>query len=272
MTEKGFTLREKGFTLIELLVVIAIIALLLSVILPSLRKVKETAKATLCLNNQRQIGLFLAMYAEQNDNEVIELVNWSMVSQQDTVPIRWADRMFYELRYIDSSEVFYCPQSKVPKGISKKWQAEYSLHPVAGGVFNDSNGTFTYGLRPKDFTQTYTEPLKLHELKSPSSFFLLSDISEEWVVPTSSYYYHEVDGSHYYMFDAWHSFFMVHRKGANIVTADMAVARYKLDDIVSAIPRQGDMSFVGAAFVYPDGLLLNADGSERAGGPGWGGG
>lgn len=264
MREKGFTLREKGFTLIELLVVIAIIALLLSVIVPSLRKVKETAKATLCLNNQRQIGLFLAMYAEDNDNEVIELFNWvpGWQNVQQTVPLRWADRMFYELQYTDSSEMFYCPQSRVPRGISKKWPSEYSLHPVAGGVFDDSNGTYTYGLRPKDFTQTYTEPIKLYELKSPSSFFLLSDISEELVVPTSSRYYHEVDGSHYYMFDAWHSFFMVHRKGANIVTADMGVARHKLEDIVRAIARQGDMSFVGAAFVYPDGTLLNVNGNE----------
>ena len=47
----------KGFTLIELLVVIAIIAVLLAIIMPALRKVRETAKETICKSNLRNIGL-----------------------------------------------------------------------------------------------------------------------------------------------------------------------------------------------------------------------
>ena len=60
--------KQKGFTLIELLVVIAIIALLLSIIVPALSKAKEYARKTICSSNQRQVGLALRIYAEENES------------------------------------------------------------------------------------------------------------------------------------------------------------------------------------------------------------
>lgn len=62
----GALRRRSGFTLVELLVVIAIIAVLLAILLPTLKMARENGKRVKCMSNMRQIAIGQSMYMEDN--------------------------------------------------------------------------------------------------------------------------------------------------------------------------------------------------------------
>ncbi len=61
--------RRYGFTLIELLVVISIIAVLMSIMMPALSKVRQQAQATVCMTNMRNLGTGATTYSADHDNQ-----------------------------------------------------------------------------------------------------------------------------------------------------------------------------------------------------------
>ena len=63
--------KKEGFTLIELLVVIAIIAILMAILMPALSRVKEQGKRATCLSNLKQLTLAWIMYADENDDNLV---------------------------------------------------------------------------------------------------------------------------------------------------------------------------------------------------------
>ena len=69
----------RAFTLIELLVVIAIISLLVSILLPSLKKAKTLARRTMCATNLRSLAMGMAIYANENDGYIVPATHGSTV-------------------------------------------------------------------------------------------------------------------------------------------------------------------------------------------------
>jgi prepilin-type N-terminal cleavage/methylation domain-containing protein len=68
-----------GFTLIELLVVISIIAVLIAILLPALAAARTAARRTDCLNDLRQFGFAVTLYADAN-RERLPFPNWGEVA------------------------------------------------------------------------------------------------------------------------------------------------------------------------------------------------
>ncbi|MHC4719972.1 MAG: type II secretion system protein, partial [Planctomycetota bacterium] len=58
---------KKAFTLVELLVVIAIIALLMSILMPALARVRRQAKTVVCQSNLKQLANCFSTYSNDND-------------------------------------------------------------------------------------------------------------------------------------------------------------------------------------------------------------
>ncbi len=63
--------KRRGFTLIELLVVIAIIAILMAMLMPALHRAREQGRRIVCLNNLKQLTLAWIMYADDNDQKIV---------------------------------------------------------------------------------------------------------------------------------------------------------------------------------------------------------
>jgi prepilin-type N-terminal cleavage/methylation domain-containing protein/prepilin-type processing-associated H-X9-DG protein len=135
----SFSLRL-GFTLIELLVVIAIIAILAAMLLPALTRAKARAYNTVCVNNLRQLGIAVRVYAEDYNNR---LPSAEILPTQPIDPAKPLARICDVLApYIgrtagtntNSVTVFKCPTDKVglfaAEGSSYEWDSDLNGHRI----------------------------------------------------------------------------------------------------------------------------------------------
>ena len=87
---------RKAFTLIEILVVMAILAILLSILLPSLHQARQQGRAVVCLSNEKQWGYFFKMFLNDHDDKFTGLYYH-----------KWMDVL--DVYTKDSPGIYFCP-------------------------------------------------------------------------------------------------------------------------------------------------------------------
>ena len=157
VAENGASPRRKssGFTLIELLVVIAIIAILAAILFPVFQKVRENARRTACLSNEKQIGLGILQYNQDYDEKYIAGANRYGRGSG------WAGQLY---PYVKSTGVFRCPDdsSSLPgTPVSYALNAQFSPYN-----YDDLN------LRGKG-----ANPISLAQINSPAKTVLIYEIT-----------------------------------------------------------------------------------------------
>ncbi|BDI28836.1 hypothetical protein CCAX7_008870 [Capsulimonas corticalis] len=98
---------QSGFTLIELLVVIAIIAILAAILFPVFAKAREKARQISCASNERQLGLGIMQYVQDNDETF-------PAGNQGHSGAGWATNIF---PYTKSAGLYHCPDDSNSGGI-----------------------------------------------------------------------------------------------------------------------------------------------------------
>ncbi len=96
--------RWSGFTLIELLVVIAIIAMLLAILTPALKKVKDQAREVVCKSNLHQWGLIFPMYMNDYDGKFMPGIDEDWL----TARFSW---IYATMPYYDTPKIRFCPNA-----------------------------------------------------------------------------------------------------------------------------------------------------------------
>jgi len=129
-----FVAKPKGFTLIELLVVIAIIALLLALLMPALRRVKNQAREVTCQAKLKQWGLAFRMYANDNDG----YFPTGPYASARAGNLMW---MSAARPYVgDGNDLYLCPVAATP-GTDWSGVSTGAQHPnMAWGVYQSATG------------------------------------------------------------------------------------------------------------------------------------
>jgi prepilin-type N-terminal cleavage/methylation domain-containing protein/prepilin-type processing-associated H-X9-DG protein len=136
-----------AFTLIELLVVVAIIALLISILLPSLQRARDQAKTAVCLSNGKQFALSVLYYAEdRNDHLPYVLRSRSGHSHQyNTIIALWP--------YMQDLNLYVCPSADDENSVRRLFAGGEEGGGGGSGAILDESNHYYFVRKTSDYYQ-----------------------------------------------------------------------------------------------------------------------
>jgi len=164
---------RKSFTLVEMLVVIAIIGILASMLAPSLRKAQNQAYSISCVNNQKQLGISITIYTDDNNGfwstrrYARDTYTWA--DELGTYPFGSKNTGGSDQSYKIIPDYFFCPSLGI---FDEKWPSSYTY-----GAYEVSFGT-SY---ENEFGSPYTTKvanysgINFKKMKKNSRYMLLAD-------------------------------------------------------------------------------------------------
>ena len=163
--------KSNGFTLIELLVVIAIIAILAAILFPVFAKVREKARQTSCLYNEKQLGLAFMQYVEDNDEQFpcgsqSPTLGTTKLGVADLMGVGWAGQIY---PYVKSVGLYDCPDDLTasrPTANPPQYEVSYAMNTEV--VSNWENGQDDPAMGADGHISAFT---------APASTILLSEVT-----------------------------------------------------------------------------------------------
>jgi prepilin-type N-terminal cleavage/methylation domain-containing protein/prepilin-type processing-associated H-X9-DG protein len=241
--------KGRGFTLVELLVVIAIIALLLSILIPALNKVKESARTVVCQNQLKTIGLANSLYASDYGGRYVPACDPSVV---DPGQRSWNVNLPF-LKYVGLAnsagqatangyqmpDKYLCPTDKVTRtqddwnytnkvsyGYNMSdwtWKETKEPFSIAGNIFYDRTGRSTRGLSQ-------------NKIRLPSDKVFFTDSQDIWVIENQANYKNFWDNGKsrsklYKDQGFWQAVYYRHSERANVLYCDIHVSTSKKEQM-----------------------------------------